>query len=816
LNESWVFTCASWQKAPGKLGFSTHEHRPATVPGQVHVDLMNAGIIADPFERCQELGCQWVDHEDWSYRREFEWTADGALPRQILRFEGLDTVCRVYLNEQLVAESDNMFVPLELDVTEKLITGTNQLRVDFDSALRVGEARRRAYFQAQGLKEDTVRLDARAFVRKAQYMYGWDWGPSLISAGIYRPVSLIEHAGRIKDVRVEQRHDKDGTVSLRFTSELELPRATVAASQVMPAIYHYVEGFEEPVKDGQWQKLEQPRLWWPNGMGRPELYEVISVLCVGVPRSRQLQEDTLDRKVQRIGLRELTVQRDSDEYGRSFRFVVNGRDVYALGANWIPDDNFTSRIDPVRLRAQLERAVDLQMNMLRVWGGGFYETDEFYDFCDELGLLVWQDFPYACSYYPDDAAACAVARLEATSNVKRLRNHASLALWCGNNENRAMRDDGWDGRTLQPPRFEGERIYDEVLPELLEKLDPERLYIPSSPFGEGRANSGKDGDQHFWDVWHGRGDWRFYLESDARFCSEFGFASAPGHAAWKGIEPKRNLLEADVRDPVARWHDKTAKGYETFLGFVELHYPKSATIEEWTYFSQLNQRDALRFGIEHYRRSAFCRGTLIWQLNDCWPVQSWAVVDSFFHYKAAAFELRRLYAPLLTSLERVGDRVRLWAILDNVDQPVTAEVSLELRRLGDGRVLSGQSRTESMKPGERRVVFELDLKDTDWREWVIVSRTGSQESFLLLAEPKELTLPALPLTVEVFSDHLSVTVPSSVVDLCLWDAQGEVIFLDNFVTQLTPGTFNLRYRGTPTRLLARSLGGLHEVTTTTR
>ena len=787
------------------------------MPGQVHVDLTNAGIIADPLLRCYELGCQWVDSEDWVYYKTFEYVTEDAPPCQVLRFEGLDTVCRIYLNEQLVGESDNMFVPLEIDVTRALVSGTNQLRVEFEAAQRVGEARRASYFQAHGLKPDTVRLDARAFVRKAQYMFGWDWGPSLISAGIYRPVLLIEHAGRILDVHVEQRHDADGSVAIRFRSEVELPAAlpaqlTRTGGVTNPEVYHFVEGFEEPVRDGQWLEIEQPRLWWPHGMGNPELYEVISVFGVGSPRSRQDDERVLDRKEQRIGLREVTLEQDPDAYGRSFRFAVNGRQLYALGANWIPDDNFTSRIDVIRLRAQLERAIDLEMNVLRVWGGGFYETDEFYDLCDELGLLVWQDFPYACSYYPDDAVACEAARIEATVNVKRLRNHPSLLIWCGNNENDTMRDSGWEGAERHPPRYEGDRIYRDVLPTVLAELDSQRPYIPSSPFGEGRANDGGNGDQHYWDVWHGRGDYQYYRDSTARFCSEFGFAAAPGHATLRALEPDRNLLAADVRDPIVRWHDKTAKGYETFLGLVELHYPKSQTVEEWTYWSQLNQRDALRFGIEHYRRSEFCRGTLIWQFNDCWPVQSWAVVDSAFHYKAAAFELRRLYAPLLASLERTCDSVRLWAILDNVESAVTADFTLELRSLSDGRVLSSQSLTRSIEPGERRVLLELSLASVDVSDSVVVAWVDAQQSFLLLTEPKTLTLPTPPLNVEVFADYVSVSFAAPIVDLCLWDEQGTAVFLDNFVTKLSADTLELRYHGTLTKLSARSLGGRHDVT----
>jgi beta-mannosidase len=714
-----------------------------------------------------------------------------------------------------------MFLPLEIDVLEHLVEGTNHLRVEFAPALHVGEERRSRYFKAHQLESTTARFDARAFVRKAQYMFGWDWGPSLISCGIYRPVSLIEYEGRITFVQIEQRHESDGTVSIRMTTEGQWPSTFVdptqrneadeTAEETSIGVYHFIEGYDTPVRDGQWFRIEKPRLWWPHGLGTAELYEIVSILCVGRPRLKEIDVHTLDRKVQRIGLRELVLRQEPDEFGRSFQFVVNGRKMYSLGANWIPNDSFVSRIDTARLRAQLERAVDLEMNTLRVWGGGFYESDEFFDACDELGLLVWQDLPYACSYYPDDEEACSQAIKEATFHVKRLRNHPSLLLYCGNNENDMMRDDLWDGANRHPPRYEGVRIYREVLPSVIAKLDPSRPYIPSSPFGEKRANDGSDGDQHYWDVWHGRGDYCHYLDSQARFCSEFGFASAPGHATWRVIEPAENLLEVEVRDARARWHDKTAKGYETFLGYVALHYPASETLEEWTYFSQLNQRDALRVGIEHFRRSQFCRGTLIWQLNDCWPVQSWAVIDSLYHYKAAAYELRRLYAPLLGSIERVNDHVRLWAILDNVSESVTADFTLELRSFHDGALLSSLTKTEDISPDERRVILELSLDNVDESDTVVLAWVDAQQSFLLLTEPKNLNLSSLALSVEVFSDYITVTLDGPVIDLCLWDDQGSATFYDNFVTKLSPGTIDLRYCGTLTQIHARSLGGRHDV-----
>lgn len=596
--------------------------REAVVPGHVHCDLMRHGLIADPFVRENEKDCQWVDDRDWSYRCVFDWSSTTGLPRRVLRFEGLDTICSVFLNGEKIAEHDSMFVVLEIDVSSLLHEGANELRVDFLSAVRIGLERKAAYLASHGLAGDTPNFDERAFVRKAQYMFGWDWGPRLVSCGIWKPVVLVESA------------------------------------------------------DG------------------------------GDRTDRTDQADRTD--TQRCEL----VQK-ADAEGASFEFLVDGKPFYALGANWIPDHSFPSQVSRERYRERLQQAKDLGINMLRVWGGGIYEDDAFYEICDELGILVWQDFMFACSYYPDDAAAQDEIRREAEYQICRLRHHPCIAIWCGNNECHQVWQDGWGGRDKQPPRFHGEVLYHEVLRDAVTRLDPDRPYWPGSPYSsdslqgqdapethglEGRAtadsfygqdalgthgleghatavycNSGKNGDQHYWDVWHGRGDWTYYRESDARFCSEFGFMSSPSAATWAraGID-----ISIDKEDPVARVHNKTGKPFNVIMDVVRLHYPEAKTLDEWSYYSQLNQRDAMRAAIEHYRFSGRCRGALLWQLNDCWPVESWSVLEFGGRKKAAAYELPRLFSPLLLSLTFEEGEVILRAILHNASDVVKAEFKI--------------------------------------------------------------------------------------------------------------------------------------------
>jgi beta-mannosidase len=402
---------------------------------------------------------------------------------------------------------------------------------------------------------------------------------------------------------------------------------------------------------------------------------------------------------------------------------------------------------------------------------------------------------------------------ESRANIERLRRHASLAIWCGNNENLTMFQDGWEDRARHPTYYYGQKIYDELLPALLAELDPTRPYVASSPSGGERANQGGTGDQHYWDVWHGRGDWKHYDDSTARFSSEFGFAAAPSPKALARMAPNASdALALDARDRIARFHDKTLKGYEAFLGFVELHYPKAENLGQWSYYSQLNQRDALRHGIEHYRRSEFCRGSLIWQLNDCWPVQSWAVLDSTFSYKAAAFELRRLYAPLLASIVLTGTKAQLFAVLDNCRHPISTRATLEARSLEDGRSLGRFDTELTLAPHERRLVLEADFTGFDPATTIVLALLGESMTFRLLGEPKDAKLSRCAIKASFDGATLALECDGPVVDLFVWDEGGKLELFDNFVTLPAGGRVTLRARGETGTLRARSLAGLHSVT----
>jgi beta-mannosidase len=801
----------------------------AQVPGHVHSDLMRHGIIGDPYSRMAEFGVRWVDDADWSYRTTFTWSAEEDLPHRTLRFEGLDTYATIWLNDQRIGRADNYHVAHEFDVSDVLVEGENTLRIDFQSAIRRGNQARDDYFARHNLAADTANFPERAFTRKPQYMYGWDWGPRLVSCGIWQPVHLVEYRARLGFVQIDPHLDDEGDAHIHVTVEAEgltegdavvlqapwAPLDPEVPADVDPDTVWYECARGE---DGLYRAtlvLPSPDLWWPVGMGEQTLYPLTIAIedADGAP---------VERREEKFGVRTVELVREKDSFGESFFFRINGEPVYAVGANWIPDHNFTSTITRAQLREKLADAVAMNMNMLRVWGGGQYESKDFYELADEMGLLIWQDFPYGCSYAPDDDEHHAEIRHEATFNIKRLRNHPCLVLWCGNNENETMFDSKWGGADRNPERMHGRAIWEETLPEVLAEHDPSRPYIPSSPTGKDEslvdernglnANMGHIGDSHYWDVWHGRGDWEHYEDSDTRFSSEFGFASSMSrYLAEDTMGP--DIVPGDAESET---HNKTNKPFATIRDFAELHYPRARTFNDWIYTSQLNQRDALRHGIEHWRRSEFCRGTLIWQLNDCWPVFSWAIMDSHGHWKPAAHEVQRMYAPQMLSWQGAGADWTLIAVNDNAPRP---------------EAVAGVILRVDLATHETEVVAEVaEGWETDrqalWQGQVetgnallfasCISSDGHDiEVWRLLCEPKDVSGQPVAVVVSRVDDgRIQVATEGPVVDLWLHDLDGPTEFRPNCLTAPGPTVFEIQTDGEVGRVEVRSLQGLHPVSYT--
>jgi beta-mannosidase len=632
---------------------------PASVPGTVYQDLIAQGRIPDPFLGCNEANVQWVAERDWLYRLDFDFNDADRRETMTLAFEGLDTFAQVWLNGERVLVSDNMFVPARVDVTQRLRTGANTLCLRFDSALRRGRE-----LEAQHGRRPLWNGDAsRLYVRKAPYHYGWDWGPTLLTAGPWQPIRLEAHDLRLAEMdspvwlsddlgqaRIDVHTRMEGSFAgARLRLRLRDPDGQLVAESSTAAAAHQTTSLAVPA----------PRLWWPAGHGDQPLY---TLSCeVLAPDSDQI----LSHQARRLGLRRLRLLQGpvAGEAGRSFHFEVNGREIFAGGANWIPDDNLLNRITPARYRERVA-----QMTMLRVWGGGIYESDDFYDACDELGVLVWQDFLFACGLYPAYPAYLASVEAEARAAITRLRHRASLAIWCGNNEDYMLAESvGAYGPGKDLARFDARTIYEDRLPSLCSQLDPGRPYWPGSPYTsttEGLLPSQDPsiGDRHSWEVWHQLMlPYAQYAKVGARFVSEFGMQSHPSLALLEASIP---AAEQFPGSRTMQWHNKAfspavgADGHRRLAVYAADTLRAPNTLAGEVYATQFVQAEAMRHAFEAFRRgwrepgARACGGALVWQLNDCWPVTSWALIDSSGRPKPAWFATRRALAPVACALRR--------------------------------------------------------------------------------------------------------------------------------------------------------------------
>ncbi|HEX9019288.1 MAG TPA: glycoside hydrolase family 2 protein [Anaerolineaceae bacterium] len=695
-----------------QAGFDDSGWLDINAPGDVHRALIAAGRIPDPFYDRNETEAAWMEQREFWYRARFQaGSAPDADERVLLVFHGLDTYAVLYLNGKLLGRSQNMFHESLFDVSRKLEWGKeNTLAVRFDPPLRKLDPN-------NPFKSTWGRNPERVFMRKAQFGYGWDWGPRLPTIGIWRPVELKRyHTGALLGV-----HFATLRVDMDPNPGHHPPRATSALAMVRLEAARFTENNTTPLKveirlsapgakkplveqtisldqPGSLQSaaahytLPAPRLWWTNDLGEPYLYDLRVTLRQG--------KTILDRTEQQVGVRTLALDQspDPEEPGtRFFRFVLNGIPVFAKGANWIPADSFVGAIPDARYERLLEMAHAAHMNMLRVWGGGIYEHDSFYNLCDRLGLLVWQDFMFACAMYPEnDQSFIASVDAEARYQVRRLRSHACLALWCGNNENQWIHDRTFPEHPEQ--LVPGALYYDHILPDVVREQDGFTPYWLSSPYGGSDYNSMEDGDRHNWQVWHGSQPRRFgepnitdrspegvsyhhYAEDSGRFISEFGMHAAPV------FETLRRVIPEDQRyhhSPSMDHHNKDNpknKGdalMETVTGLPE-------GLEQYIDFSMIAQAEGLKFGIEHFRRRMpHCSGALIWQLNDCWPVLSWSLVDYYGFGKAGYYYTARVFAPVLASFkEEPEGAVSLWVTNDRLADVIEAVVVRLARFSGD-------------------------------------------------------------------------------------------------------------------------------------
>jgi beta-mannosidase len=650
---------------------------PASVPGCVHTDLLTNKLIDDPFYRDNEKKLQWIGKTDWEYQTTFNVTAE-MLGRTNLElvFEGLDTYANVFLNEEPLISTDNMFRTWRVDAKRFAKPGANTLRIRFRSPINeVLPIMAKMNYELPAGNDQGEKTSPHT--RKAPYQFGWDWGPRFVTSGIWRPVLLeVWDNARVADLHILPREVRADFANV--TAEVEvvagadtdativvdnLTDKNVAAQRrvsLTPGTNHVALNIAVP----------HPALWWPNGLGAHPLYSFKARLLI--------DGKVVDEATTRTGLRALELRQQRDESGKSFTFVINGVPVFAKGGNWIPADSFPSRITKDKYRELVQSVRDTNMNMLRVWGGGIYESDDFYDLCDEMGILVWQDFMFGCSMYPGDQAFLDNVRQEAIDNVKRLRNHPSIAIWVGNNEI----ESGWfhwGWKEKLPAKLWDDylKIFYGVLPEVCKSFDPSRSYWPSSPSSnlEDDPESQKMGDLHYWQVWHASAPFTDYEKQFPRFMTEYGFQSFP---QLETVTTYTAPTDRDIKSPVMMAHQRHPRGNQLIREYMLREYPEPKDFESFLYVSQVLQAEGIKIGAEHLRRiMPHNMGSLFWQIDDCWPVASWSSIDYTGRWKALQFYARRFYNDILVSPHEENGNLNFYVVSDRL-QPTAAQLQVSL------------------------------------------------------------------------------------------------------------------------------------------
>ncbi|ELZ23194.1 glycoside hydrolase family 2 sugar binding protein [Halosimplex carlsbadense 2-9-1] len=797
------------------------EWRTGTVPGGVYTDLLNADAIPDPFVEDNELDVQWVGKSDWTYRRTVD--IDERLldhDRVRLQCDGLDTVATVSVNGREVGESVNMHVGHEFDVSDALVPGENEITVAFRSPVEYGQERAAEYPYEVPCIRYPVDQPGRPFIRKAQCHYGWDWGPCLPTMGIYRDISLVAYSEpRVRYTKTEQDHDGDG-IDLTVRAGVDAPsagtyelRVDVADTVVTESVD--LDAGEQTVELTVGIDEESVELWWPNGYGDQPLYDLDVTVGDGDGRDHHTHSD-------RVGFREVDLVVEPDDVGTSFYFEVNGEPVYAKGANTIPTAPLYGEVTDERYEHLIRSAADANMNMLRVWGGGYYEEEAFYDLCDEYGLLVWQDFMFSCSLHPANDDFLDTVEAEVRYQVRRLANHPSIAVWCANNENEEAAQNWFVEHDHHEDHLDDyAALYEETVGPACREEDPSRTYWPGSP------SSGPDelepyvfekGDIHYWDVWHQGQPFEDYLTTEPRFVSEFGYQSFPSTDSLGTV-----LDESDFNptSPMMEHHQRNPGGNTTILRRMADYFRFPFDFSDFVYLSQLLQAEAMSTAIEHWRRrKPTTMGALYWQLNDLWPVASWSSVEYDGKWKAQQYAARRQFAPVLLSFhpsfegrdgvdnaqaedaEGVdwGDVTAqtLWVTSDETES-LSGQVSLEVATF-DGEVVHEGTVAVDIAPHESAELATVGREDlpegVDPTEVMVRAAFEGEESSgetpdsypatAFFVDYKRLDLPEADLEVEI--DGADVTVAAETAALFVELDPGTMAgaFSDNFV-HLAPG-----------------------------
>lgn len=793
----------------------------AHVPGSVYADLMADGTMPDPFWRENELDAFERMKKDYVYQRAFTVTeAQLAHAHVELVCEGLDTLAHVSLNGREIAFADNMHITWVWDVKEQLHAGENTLEIRFDSPILYCAKKAE---EAPGWESSDATPGFR-HLRKAHCMFGWDWGPRLPDAGIWRPIFLRTwDAARLENALMLQAHH-DGVVDVTIRPEIA---GESAWSAEITAPDGEVIIIPETTAAEQVITIEHPQLWWPNGLGKQPLYRVTVRLATG------------DTRVWRIGLRTMTVSREKNEWGEEFCHVVNGVKVFAMGADYIPEDNILARVTPERTRRLLEDCKAANFNAIRVWGGGYYPDDAFYDICDELGLMVWQDLMYACAFYdltPDFERSI---RVETHQNVARLRHHASLALICGNNEmemfmagaNSALINHRtWEFVPTYPHHItDYVKMFEYILPAIVKETAPQTYWWPASPSSGGNFDAPNDenrGDNHYWDVWHGEKPFTEYRKFFFRYASEFGFQSFP---CLKSVEQFTLPDDRNIFSRVMERHQRNQAANGKILSYLSQTFRYPNSFDDLLYASQLMQAEAIRYGVEHWRRNrGRCMGAIIWQLNDIWPVASWASIDYYGRWKALHYAAKRFFAPVMISAEEEGELSQNPKINEYHPAPleksfrlnvcnetlrdVTGEVVWALRT-PDGAIVRQNQQTLTIPAMSAKWLDKVDCADASLTGHYVsfafvVDDVALSEGTCIFCAPKHFEFVDPRLTVETCGDTLVVTSHAYAKQVWL-ESEDADLLLDDNAFDMNPGTKVVRVvRGTAEKVRGRSVWDL--------
>ena len=705
LNSGWEF-----RQLPGGAAAENTVWRPAQVPGSVHLDLLHNNLIPDPYYRDNEAKLQWIEDADWEYRTTIQAPPDLLARKNIdLVFEGLDAYAEVYLNDKLILTADNMFREWRVPVKSLLKPGANQLHIVFPSPIKAA-----AKIAATDKWREQTHVAEKTYLRKAAFEYGWDWGPRFVTSGIWRPARLEAwDAARISNLHIAQldvtakvahlsaqvevtaTEDATAKVTLDFThagKKVELSRSVA----LHPGLNHV----DLPIE------ISSPQLWFPAGYGAQPLYQFNAQLHVG--------NRAEDQTSARTGLRSIVLRRDLDQWGRSFEFIINGIPVFGKGADVIPFDSFPTRVTSEQYRRILQSARDANMNMIRHWGGGYYETQDFYDLCDELGIMVWQDFMFGNDWQPGTYAFKQNVELEAEFQVRRLRDHPSIIIWCGNNETEEAIH--WGGRDQLPPAVRYQMwqdyltVFSGILARTVNRLAPETPYWPSSPSSdyEETSPSFQSGDFHDWSVWHGRVPFSEYEKHFPRFMTEYGFQSFPEMRTVEAFTQPED--RTSIFTPVMLAHQKNNEGNSIIHDYMLKYYSEPRDFPSFLYASQVLQAEGIKVGAEHLRRiRPRSMGSIYWQLNDCWPVASWSSIDYFGRWKALQYYARRFYSPLLVSPHVEDGNFNVYVISDKT-APTAARLRLRLFTLA-GKSLSDSTQEIQVPELSSKIYIQRPLAE---------------------------------------------------------------------------------------------------------